>query len=317
MVRVLKRQDASDGSAKYLVALDDGRMVEAVYLYESGQQSFGVCLSTQVGCSMGCVFCATARQKTARNLSASEIVEQALVIARDNPRVVPFRYVTLAGMGEPLDNFDNSVRALKDLLHQTEYSLAEVSLSTIGIASKLGKLVDDSDATFRIYLSLHAPNDELRAKLMPGTRSVRLCGAQQRVTELTHLMDLYGRKHDDRWKARVSYLLLKDVNDSATHLDELSKLLEGKMVSVQFLFWNPVERARVRLSEVTTPMARVGEDVGREWVDVLNSRGIAAYAMPSYGKDILGGCGQLSTRVPVRPARLMPSQRAAASDAAL
>lgn len=317
MVHILKRKDARDGSAKYLVALDDGRMVEAVYLHESAHQSFGVCLSTQVGCSMGCVFCATARQKTARNLTASEIVQQALLIAEDNPRGVPFRYVTLAGMGEPLDNFENSVQALKLLLNQPEHSLVEVSLSTIGIASKLAKLVDDPDASFRLYLSLHAPNDELRGKLMPGTRSARLCGAPQRVTELTNLVDLYERKRGDRWKARVSYLLLQDVNDSATHLDELSKLLEGKMVSVQLLFWNPVEQARVRLKDRTIPMARVSQDVGQQWVDVLNGPGIAAYGMPSYGKEVVGGCGQLSTRVVSRPVRLMPSQRAAAAGVAM
>jgi 23S rRNA (adenine2503-C2)-methyltransferase len=296
MVRVLKRQEASDGSAKYLIALADGQTVEAVYLYEAKTQTFGICLSTQAGCNMGCVFCATALQKTTRNLTSAEIVEQARVIADDNPRGVPFRYVTLAGMGEPLDNFDNSVLALKRLLRQRDHSLTEASLSSIGIASRLVKLIEDPDANFRLYLSLHAPNDELRGKLMPGTRSVRLCGERQRVGELTRLMDLYGRKHEDRWKARISYLLLKNVNSSAKDLDDLSRLLEGKLVSVQLLFWNPIEQSRVRFGERAMPLARVSDEVGQVWEDTLNARGIAAYAMPSYGSEVLGGCGQLSTR---------------------
>ena len=314
MIAILNRHDAADGSAKYLLQLDDGRLVEAVYLYEAQQRSFGICLSTQVGCGMGCVFCATARQGLQRNLSTSEIVEQARVIALDNPRRVPFRYVSLAGMGEPLDNFESSIAALKELRDQNGGSLTEVSLSTIGNAIHLARLVDDPEATFRIYLSLHSPTDQLRGRLIPGSRRGRLGEAPQRAANLVNLMDLYGRKLGDRWKARISYLLLKDINDSSTHLEELGSLLEGRMVSVQLLFWNAIERAKVRLDGVALPVARVGQDVGREWLNALAKKGIAAYAMPSYGGEVLGGCGQLSTKnksLAIQPVTDQQSGRAA------
>lgn len=296
MIRIHDKQIGSDGSAKYLLTMDDGLAVEAVYLYESKHKTFGVCLSTQVGCNMGCVFCATALQKAVRNLTADEIVDQARVIVEDNPVGVPFRYVTLAGMGEPLDNFENSLMALKHLRHHQGYTLKEVSLSTIGQAAKLKRLLDDPEVNFRLYLSLAASNDELRMKLIPAARSHRMLGGVQRIADLISRMDLYGRKLNDRGKARVSYMLLKGVNDSPSHLDELSRLLEGQMVVVQILYWNPVDRPPIRTAEMRIPLARPSESLGLEWAERLNTRGIPAYAMPSFGKEVLGGCGQLSTR---------------------
>lgn len=270
---------SEDGSKKYRIGLDDGRGVEAVFLRE--KQAFGICLSTQVGCSMECKFCATALQRLERNLTAEEICDQATLVAKANQSDLPFEYVTLAGMGEPLINYKNSVTALDHLT--TTFQLREASLSTVGVRGGLRRLVKEKRA-FRLYLSLHATTDETRRKLIPTTRHTS-------IDELVDLVSEYGALNVPG-KARVSYLLLKGINDSDADLDRLCTLLRDRPLVVQVLLWNEVTGAA---------FMRVKDSDAIRWANYLQARGVDAYAMPSFGRSVGAGCGQLITLASYRP----------------
>lgn len=264
---------SSDGSGKFLVQLSDGKLVEAVYLQEAA--SYGLCLSTQVGCNMGCGFCATAQQRSERNLEIAEIVGQADLMIASKKATTPFHYVTLAGMGEPLLNLKNSMSALE--LLREKHGLREVSLSTIGFATGMRKLISER-RTFRIYLSLHATDDETRRRLIPGAKT-------QRIEELLALVGEYGVLNGPG-RARISYLLLKGVNDTEADLARFLKLVAGLPVTVQFLMWNQVDG---------TSFDRVSDTIAQNWADQLIAHGTNAYVMPSFGRSVQAGCGQLST----------------------
>lgn len=268
---------SSEGSGKYLVQLSDGKLVEAVYLQEAA--SYGLCLSTQVGCNMGCGFCATAQQRSERNLEIAEIVGQADLMIASKQAATPFHYVTLAGMGEPLLNLKNSMAALE--LLREKHGLKEVSLSTIGFATGLRKLISER-RTFRIYLSLHATDDETRRRLIPGAKT-------QRIEELLALVGKYGT-FNGAGRARISYLMLKGVNDTEADLARFLKLIAGLPVTVQFLMWNQIDDAS---------FDRVSDTLAQTWADQLIANGTNAYVMPSYGRNVQAGCGQLSTNAKV------------------
>lgn len=275
-MKILSRTPpASDGSRKYIVELSDRRRVEAVYLPDS--RSYGICVSTQVGCNMGCRFCATAQQRVERNLTADEIASQAMLVSADVDDPLPLSFVTLAGMGEPLANYSNSIAALESI--RTEMAASTLSLSTIGFPERLQQLANEKRG-FRIYLSLHAPTDSLRARLIP-------MAAHYRVADLIDAMSLYGEINGAD-HARISYLLLKDVNDGETYLKRLCSLLKGRPVMVQLLFWNEVKGVSFE---------RVSDQVAEHWREVLISHGIKAYKMPSLGQSIGAACGQLSTAI--------------------
>jgi 23S rRNA (adenine2503-C2)-methyltransferase len=271
---------SEDGSRKYLIELPDGRFVESVFLLE--REFFGVCLSTQVGCNMGCVFCATARQRSERNLSSEEIVGQADLLYEDRNVDLPFDYVTLAGMGEPLANYSSSVRAL-DRLCEKYSSISSVSISTIGLLPNLKKLLTEKKG-FRIYLSLHATTDEQRARLIP-------MAAHYQISDLISVLGEYGHLNG-AGRARVSYLLLKNHNDSDSDLERLIALLRGRPIIVQILLWNEVEG---------TAFERVGIAEAERWMRALRENGIDAYVMPSFGQSVRGGCGQLITKAQTTP----------------
>jgi 23S rRNA (adenine2503-C2)-methyltransferase len=266
-----------DGSSKYLVQLSDGKLVEAVYLQEAA--SYGLCLSTQVGCNMGCGFCATARQRSERNLEVAEIVGQVDLMVASKKATTPFRYVTLAGMGEPLLNLNNSVEALE--LLREKHGLKEVSLSTIGFATGLRKLISER-RTFRVYLSLHATDDETRRRLIPGAKT-------QRLEELVALVGEYGILNG-AGRARISYLMLKGINDTEADLARFLKLVAGLPLTVQFLMWNQIDDAS---------FDRVSDTIAQTWADQLIAGGTNAYVMPSFGRSVQAGCGQLSTNAKV------------------
>lgn len=263
-----------DGSQKFLLEMPDMAQVEAVYLPEHSH--YGICASTQVGCNMGCVFCATGLQRVQRSLSQAEIVEQVLEVSNAVKDPAPLNFVTLAGMGEPLSNYANSVGALRQI-HE-ELSVPQVSLSTIGFAEKIRELGRE-DLPLRLYWSLHAPTDNLRRRIVP-------MAAHATIAETLDAVTAFGERHGPT-NARVSYLLLRNINDGEIHLKKLCSLLRGRPVIVQLLLWNSVPGMKFE---------RVPDEVPAHWETTLRAGGVNAYTMASRGREIAAACGQLFNR---------------------
>lgn len=263
-----------DGSQKFLLEMADMVRVEAVYLPEN--RHYGICVSTQAGCNMGCVFCATGLQRVQRSLSQAEIIEQVRAVAESVKDPAPLHFVTLAGMGEPLTNYANSVGALRQI-HE-EMHVPQVSLSTIGFPEKIQQLGREG-LPLRLYWSLHAPTDTLRRRLIP-------MAAHAMIEETLDAVTVFGERYGAA-NARVSYLLLRNVNDGGVHLKKLCELLRGRPITVQLLLWNSVPGIQFE---------RVCDGVAAHWEDALRACGIEAYTMASRGREIAAACGQLVTR---------------------
>lgn len=262
-----------DRTTKYLWRLSNGLLIESVYIER--ETFFGLCLSTQVGCNMGCSFCATARQKTEYDLSSSEILDQARYCIDKSATSLPLQFVTLAGMGEPLANYANCMNGLsqiEDAFHPTT-----LSLSTVGLVPKIHRMCREK-RRFRLYVSLHASNDYVRRKIVP-------IGARWSINETLEALSRYGEINAPG-DAQISYLLLKGINDSDNDLRALIELVKGRPLFVQILLWNSVEGANY---------ARTDDRTAEKWVGELISRGVLAYASPSRGGDIRAACGQLAT----------------------
>ncbi len=263
-----------DGSRKYRLELADGAVVEAVYL-QRGEGEYGLCLSTQAGCNMGCIFCATASQRLLRNLTAEEIVDEAnLVISSSDPKR-SVRFITLAGMGEPLLNYNAAITALDRL--SDLYNPAVISISTIGF-SKIIRRMATEQKDIRLYLSLHATDDDARRALIPGI-------SLEPIADLLAACEAYaeGRSFGSM---QISYLLLPGVNDGDDNLNALIKLVKVRNIPVQILAWNEVPWLTFKRVEIET---------AEKWVHELIQSGTFAYFMPSQGQDIGAACGQLAS----------------------
>lgn len=273
---VLRLESKLDETKKYLLRLFDGQCVEAVLM--SYHHGYSACISTQVGCKMGCVFCATGKSGFSRDLTASEMLAQITSIQKtENIRI---SNVVLMGMGEPLDNYDNVIRFLKLLSHPDGVCIGQrhVSVSTCGLVDKIDRLTDEEQPQFTLSVSLHAPNDRLRSEMMPVNdrwHIDRLMAACRRFTEAT------GRR------ISFEYSLVAGKNDSAECAAELAALLHGMLCHVNLIPVNAVEGTGCRT-------ARRG-DVLR-FRDELIKRGINATVRRTLGSDIDASCGQLRRR---------------------
>jgi 23S rRNA (adenine2503-C2)-methyltransferase len=273
---VSKVSDPLDGSAKFVLETSGGHRIESVYLPDP--RFFGFCISTQVGCNMGCTFCATAAQRSRHNLTDNEMVEQVDTVLSATESDLPFDFVTLAGMGEPLANFRNSTRAL-ERLRERHPTLTVASLSTVGLTPAIRRLTQEG-RDFRLYLSLHAATDIKRRQLIP-------MADHYPIFDLVDAVSAYGELNGAE-ACRVSYLLLKGRNDTPDDLERLNALLSGRPVMLQILLWNNVPGM---------PFERVSDEVADQWAEALNAAGIHAYLMRSMGRSIDAACGQLVTRL--------------------
>jgi 23S rRNA (adenine2503-C2)-methyltransferase len=242
-LKQLTVQDSIDGSRKYLYELHDGHTVEAVLLlmrakvyHEDGsvkhQERYTVCISSQVGCKVGCAFCLTAKGGFMRNLTAGEIVEQVRLIKKDND-IAANRRVNLVymGMGEPLDNFDNLVQAIKIFKENDGLSISpkRQTVSTSGLSTKLDKL-GEIDLGVNIAISLHAVDDELRTELIP----------MNKAHNIESIMNALRRfPIDTRKRVMIEYLVIKDKNDDLASAKKLIKLLTGIKAKVNLIYFNP------------------------------------------------------------------------------
>ncbi len=276
-VKIVKRLESQiDGTVKYVYELFDGEYIESVFMkYEHG---YTVCISTQVGCRMGCSFCASGLCGLIRNLTASEMLAQVDMAGKDNN--VRISNVVMMGMGEPLDNFENSVRFLELVSNPTGLGigLRHISLSTSGVVSGIEKL-KEYNLPITLSVSLHAPDDDIRSSMMKVNRRWNIdallsaCKEYQAVTTR---------------RISFEYALIEGVNDSDECADLLAKRLKGIMCHVNLIPANPVKENSFKKPD----RKRILHFKTR-----LESRGINATVRRTLGADIEASCGQLRRKV--------------------
>ncbi len=261
-----------DGTVKYLFRLHDGEYIESVLMsYHHGHT---VCISTQVGCRMGCSFCASGLEGLKRNLTASEMIAQIQYIAKDNG--IRVSNVVMMGMGEPLDNFDNSVRFLRLVDHPNGLGIGmrHISLSTSGLVPKIIELAK-LKLPITLSISLHAPNDEIRSKTMKVNK-------KWNIDQLLSACKEYQRATTRR--ISFEYALISGVNDSVDCARELAGRLKGIMCHVNLIPANPVVENNFVKSDNATVQA---------FVKTLESCSVTATVRRTLGADINASCGQL------------------------
>jgi 23S rRNA (adenine2503-C2)-methyltransferase len=267
-------QRSQDGTVKCLLRLADGNEVECVLLPYEDRVS--VCLSTQVGCAMGCRFCATAQGGYTRNLTAGEIVDQLLHLQRLSERRIT--HAVLMGMGEPLLNFENMLTALRLIHDEVGISYRRITVSTVGIVPKIYALAEQN-LPITLAVSLHAPDDETRAKIMPVNRKWGVDALIQAA-----------RDYFEKTRRRITfeYLLLRGVNDTPEHAQQLARKLRGVPCLVNLIPFN----------YVPTPdgFQRPETERVRRFRTVLEAAGIETTQRVERGHDIDAACGQLRGR---------------------
>ncbi len=273
----------SSGTIKALfVRPNDGKLIEAVLMqHQDGRNT--VCVSSMIGCPVGCVFCATGRMGFIANLTQDEIIEQVLYFGRLlKPKGKKITNVVFMGMGEPLLNLPQVIPAVDILTNPEKMGLSDrrVAISTSGYIKQLKDLVD-SGFKGRLAISLHAPNQALRAKLMPVANTHPLA-------DLMYALDEYVARTNKR--VFYEYLLLDNVNDSVEHANELADLLYGRLAHVNLIPFNSIGDPELKKSRRET-VTRFQEQ--------LISRGISATIRITMGSDIEGACGQLATKVTI------------------
>ena len=270
-----KQVSEADGTAKYLWELADGNSVESVVMkYEHG---LTVCISTQVGCRMGCVFCASTIGGLIRNLTASEMLDQVLYSQMD----VGSRLsnVVLMGIGEPLDNYDNVIKFLTLINHPSGMNIGarHITLSTCGIIENIDKLAE-CEIQLSLVASLNAPDDETRSRLMPINKKTG-------VDELFGACDRYFKSTGRR--ISYEYALINGINDTRSHAESLSERLKGSGSHLNLIIWNNVPECAINAS---TP-ERV-----KAFTNILKQNKINFTIRRKLGGDIDASCGQLRRR---------------------
>ncbi len=271
----LKQVSKLDSTVKYLFKLYDGNFIESVLMkYKYG---YTLCVSSQVGCRMGCTFCASTKSGCVRSLMPSEILGQIHATQRDmNIRV---SHIVMMGMGEPLDNYDNTIRFLKLASHEKglNLSMRNISLSTCGIVPRIYDLLEEK-LQLTLSISLHAPNDTMRSAVMPVNRKYP-------VKELIKACKDYTNSTSRR--ISFEYAMIRDVNDSDECAYELASLLKGMLCHVNLIPANEINESEHKRS--------TNERLQR-FMNILNSRGVNTTIRRSLGSDIDASCGQLRSK---------------------
>ena len=273
----LWKQSEIDGTVKFLYEMKDGNCVEGVLMnYRFG---YSLCISTQVGCRMGCRFCASTLDGKIRDLSAGEMLGEILAANRflsDRTENKKISHVVLMGSGEPLDNYDAVIRLLTLLREESgiRISLRNVSLSTCGIVPQIYKLAEEN-LPVTLCISLHAPNDSIRKEIMPIAQ-------KWSVKEILDACRNYIKKTGRR--VIFEYSLVSGVNDSMKNAEELADILKGMQCHVNLIPLNEVRERQYK---------SVKEETVRKFLKILNEKHISATRRREMGDDIEGACGQL------------------------
>ena len=270
--KIITKQESKDGTKKYLFDVLDNNAIESVLMeYKHGKT---ICVSSQIGCKMGCKFCASTGVKFARSLEAGEIVEQLLAIERDEN--IRISNLVFMGIGEPLDNYDNVMKAIKILNHPKGINMGarHISISTSGLVPNIYKLADEN-IQCTLSISLHSSTDEKRSSMMPVNNLYN-------IEELMKACRYYIEKTNKR--ISFEYALAKDNNDNLQDAKDLIKLLKGMLCHVNLIPINKIENGKFTKS--------TNENIIK-FRDYLNDHGIVATIRRELGSDIDAACGQL------------------------
>jgi len=280
---VVQRETSTDGTEKFLLRLGDGRTIESVFIPDTPSMTF--CISTQVGCAMACAFCLTGKMGLARNLTAGEIVGQVRVLVDAlDMRGVRFNIV-LMGMGEPLHNYDETMKALRILADEHGFDLAprRITLSTVGLLPALEKLAREPVMP-NLAISLHAPTDPQRGELVPINRKYG-------VADIIDACKRFPLKR--RSRITFEYVLLAGVNDRPEDARRLAKLLAGVKSKVNLI---PLNAA------AGIPFDRPTDEAVNDFARILADHGLTVSVRKSRGRDIRAACGQLIVEGPRKSA---------------
>jgi len=270
-LEVVRAQRSADGTVKYLFALADGERVEAVFLPYDDRTS--VCISSQVGCAAGCRFCATAQMGFTRNLTAGEMVDEVLSIQQMSGQRIS--HVVYMGMGEPLWNLQEVIKSVLLLNREVGISQRHITVSTVGVVPAIYELAQHR-LQITLAISLHAPSDDLRARIMPVGRKWKV---QELIDAARHYTEVTGRK------VTFEYLLLRGVNDEPHHAHALARLVKGLVCNVNLIPFNQVETPDGFTRPEPSRVARFRR--------VLEEAGITVTQRVEKGHDISAACGQL------------------------
>ena len=291
IAKIIRIEESSDGTRKYLFKFKDGHTVEAVLLLMKDKQKdkngiiiksekYTFCISSQIGCKVGCSFCLTAKGGFVRDLTIGEIVVQVMYLKQQNniPENKAVNIVYM-GMGEPLDNFDNLIKAIKIIsdLDGMAINTRRQTISTSGISSKIDKLAK-LDLGVQLAISLHAVDDKLRSELIPMNKAYNIKSIIDAVKKFPV---------DTRKKVMFEYLVIKDKNDDINSANKLAKLLNGIDAKVNLIFFNPFDE---------TSYERPSKNSMYKFQEYLLAKGLICTIRESKGIDISAACGQLKEK---------------------
>ncbi len=270
---------SADGTEKLLLQLSDGGRIECVLLRDGPRRS--ICISTQVGCAMGCVFCASGLEGVDRNLTSGEIVEQMLRLQRLLPADERLSHIVVMGMGEPLANLDNLLPALDEASTDTGLGISHrrITISTVGLPKQVHRLCE-LNTRYHLAVSLHAPHDELRTRIVPVNKNI---GLAEILAAADRYFEVSGRR------LTFEYVLLAGLNDQPQHARELAALLSGRLALLNVIPYNPV---------AGLPYATPSAGAIAKFRDVLIRGGINVQFRQRKGDEINAACGQLRRSAP-------------------
>jgi 23S rRNA (adenine2503-C2)-methyltransferase len=278
-IKVDTIQRSDDGTIKNAVRLHDGLVVESVLIPTNTRTT--ACVSSQVGCSLDCNFCATARLKRMRNLEPGEIYDQVLAIDKESRLYYnhPLSNIVFMGMGEPLMNYNNMMKAIEMITSSEGLGMSpkRIMVSTSGVPKMIKKLADD-DVKVKLAVSLHSAIDEIRSKIMPFSKNFPLA-------DLRESLEYWYRK--TKSKISYEYVVWKDINDNKESIDALVKFCKYVPCKVNLIEYNPIDDGEFQ---------QASEEATNAYIKALEASGIVVKVRRSRGKDIDAACGQLANK---------------------
>ena len=272
-------QRSEDGTVKNAVRLHDGLVVESVLIPTDTRTT--ACVSSQVGCSLDCSFCATARLKRMRNLGADEIYDQVVAIDKESRLYHnhPLSNIVFMGMGEPLMNYNNVLKAIEMITSEEGLGMSpkRIMVSTSGVPKMIKKLADD-DVKFKLAVSLHSAIDEIRSRIMPFSKAFPLA-------DLREALEYWYRK--TKSKISYEYVVWKDINDNKESIDALIKFCKYVPCKVNLIEYNPIDDGEFQ---------QASDESINAYIKALENAGIVVKVRRSRGKDIDAACGQLANK---------------------
>ena len=269
------KQISKDGTMKFLFETDDGNYAEAVLMRFDNRANLTACISTQVGCNMGCTFCATAKLGFKRNLTVEEIIQQIYCIQAETGLKVT--NIVFMGQGEPLMNLDNMLESIKIFREQFQVGARRITVSTCGIIPKINELAA-LDFQSTLAISLHAPNQEIRENIMPIAKKYKF---DELISTLKHYTQITGRR------VTIEYVLMKGINDSVESAYQLAKAISKLKSNVNLIIYNQNEKSIYK---------KPSNDTVQKFKYILEASGKKVTIRLERGADIDAACGQLSAK---------------------